>query len=152
MHLWINDLLKFLDFEINYKFKGLEPEPSIYKYENIKLKDLEFQFSITKRTFEIWIDPCIGDDVGRCRGIHFLFHTNEKDIHHRPHIHCKCGSEEFRVDLKSLKIIDKEFKSKTKTKKALKMIKINQKDLIRYWDNVVINGEKIKFKMYIPYV
>lgn len=48
----------------------------------------------------------IGGDVGRCRGIHFFFHTNEKDLHHVPHIHCKHGSLEFRVNLKDLSIMD----------------------------------------------
>lgn len=138
-------------FEINYKFEGIEPEPSIYEYMVVPIKLLEKQFSITKKKFEIWLDPGIGEDVGRCRGVHFFFHTNEKDLHHIPHIHCKCGGEEFRVNLNNLKIMDKEFKNKKRTKIALETIKKNQKELIKYWNNVVVKGETIKFKMYFPY-
>ena len=138
-------------FEIKYKFKGLEPEPQIFDYENISIKDLEAQFSITKNEFEIWFDPHIGGSVGRCRGIHFFFHTDEKDLHHNPHIHCKCAEEELRVDLNSIKIMDKPFKSKKRTDIALEIIKINQQELLKYWNDTVIKGESVKFKMYFPH-
>lgn len=137
-------------FEIDYNFQGFEAEPVIYDYDNIEIKYLEKQFKITKKTFEIWLDPGIGGEIGRCRGIHFFFHTNEKDLHHRPHIHCKCGSEEFRVDLNNIEIIDIGFKNKQRTKKAIELIKLNQNQLIKYWNNVVVKGETVKFKMYIP--
>lgn len=137
-------------FEINYKFVDIKLEPSIYNYMNIPIKFLEEQFTITKNIFEIWLDSGVGGDVGRCRGIHFFFHTNEKDLHHVPHIHCKCGEEEFRVNLNNLKIMDKEFKNRKRTKIALEIIKKNQKELIKYWNNVVVKGEMIKFKMYFP--
>lgn len=137
-------------FDINYSFKNLEFEPNVYEYENYKLKDLEKQFSISKKQLTLYIDPPIGGDVGRCRGIHFFFHTNEKDIHHKPHIHCKCGGEEFRIDLLSLKLLDKPFKNKKRTKLAIDLIRINQSEFIKYWNEVVVNGETVKLKMYIP--
>lgn len=143
--IWGYDFIEF-----NYKLEGLESENDIYEYLNISIGYLEKKFNITQMQFEIWLDPPIGGTVGRCRGIHFFFHTNEKDIHHRAHIHCKCGREEFRVDLNDLKIIDKPFKNKSRTKKALEIIKINQLELKRYWNDVVVNGEKVKFKMYLP--
>ena len=139
-------------FNINYSFVGMISEPSIYKYDNVSLFELEKQFNISNKTFNIMLDPGIGDRVGICRGIHFFFHTNEKDIHHVPHIHCKCGNEEFRVNLNSLEILDKRFKSRKRTKLAIEIIKTNQEELIKYWNNVVINGEKVKFKMYLPHL
>lgn len=137
-------------FEKNYIFKGLELETESYEYHNISISDLETQFNITKKQFEIWLDSCIGDCVAICRGIHLFFHTNERDIHHQPHIHCKYGSEEFRVDLINIRILDKPFKSKSKTKKAMGIIKINQQELIKYWNNVVVKGEKVKLKLFLP--
>lgn len=137
-------------FDINYSFKNLEFEPNVYEYENYKLKDLEKQFSISKKQLTLYIDPPIGGDVGRCRGIHFFFHTNEKDIHHKPHIHCKCGGEEFRIDLLNLKLLDRPFKNKKRTKLAIDLVRINQSEFIKYWKEVVVNGETVKLKMYIP--
>lgn len=101
-------------FEIKYKFKHLMTEPKVFNYENIQIKDLQEQFNITKKEFEIWFEPHIGGSVGRCRGIHFFFHPDEKDIHHNPHIHCKCGGKELRVDLNEIKIIDKPYKNPEK--------------------------------------
>lgn len=137
-------------FDISYSFKDLDFEPDVYEYENYKLKDLEKQFSISKKNFILYIDPGIGGDVGRCRGIHFFFHTNEKDIHYKPHIHCKCGGEEFRIDLLNLKLLDKPFKNKKRTKLAIDLVRINQSEFIKYWNEVVVNGETVKLKMYIP--
>ena len=137
-------------FDISYSFKDLDFEPDVYEYENYKLKDLEKQFSISKNIFILYIDPGIGGDVGRCRGIHFFFHTNEKDIHHKPHIHCKCGGEEFRIDLLNLKLLDRPFKNKKRTKLAIDLVRINQSEFIKYWNEVVVNGETVKLKMYIP--
>lgn len=37
------------------------------------------------------------------------------------------------------------------TSLAIKCIKINQKDLLRYWENTVVNGQSVKFKMYLPF-
>ena len=137
-------------FDINYKFIDLQLEPSMLNYDYIKLKDLERQFGISKKLFELLLDPGIGGEVGRCIGIHFFFHTKEKVIHHNPHIHCKCGSEELRVDLNKLTIMDKPFKNKRQNELIIRVIKKNQNELIKYWNNVVINGESVKFRMYIP--
>ena len=137
-------------FSINYSFKNIYPEPSIYNYKNIRLKNLEWQFGISKHIFYLHLDPCFGDCVGKCKGIHFYFHTNEKDLHHVPHIHCKYGKEEFRVNLITLKIMDKPFRNRKRAKLAISVIEQNQKELIRYWEEKVIKGEKVKFAMYIP--
>lgn len=121
-------------------------------YYEYSIGSLCSQFDIENKELEVWINPPIGGYVGRNRGIHFFFHTNEKDIHHTPHIHIKSGEIEFRVNLETLQVLDKKtFKSKAKTKLALQMIRLNQKELINYWNAVVINGETIKFKMYFPY-
>lgn len=119
-----------------------------YKY---KIGDLCSQFDIEEKELEILFNPPIGGDVGRHRGIHYFFHTAEKDIHHRPHIHIKSGDTEFRVTLDSIEILDKNtFKSPKKTKLAIELVKLNQEELLNYWNKVVINGESIKYKMYFP--
>ena len=137
-------------FKINYNFLNLEPDSSIYNYLEIPIELLENQFGISKKVIEIHLDePGIGGTVGNAKGVHFYFHTNEKDIHHRPHIHCRYESEEFRVDLTTLEVLDTTFKNRVKTKLALQNIKLNQKELIKYWENVVVNGESIKFQMHL---
>jgi len=148
-------IINFRDMLWKYYFKNeaqLVDERNVCIYYNYKLKDLSEQFHFENNRLEVWIDPGIGGYVGKNVGIHYFFHTNEKDIHHTPHIHVKNGNIEFRVDLYNLKIMDKKtFKSKSKTKMAIEMIKLNQNDLINYWHKVVIKGESIKFKMYFPY-
>lgn len=134
-------------FGIEYNFIGLEPDYSIFDYENIPIGLLEKQFQISKYKFEIILDLEIGDVVGRERGIVFFFHSKEKDLHHVPHIHCKYGSKELRVNLKTLEIIDTPFKNNKNNKIALEAIKNNQSELIKYWQSFVVNGETIKFKM-----
>lgn len=131
---------------------SLIDERKTSEYLKYKICDLCNQFDIQNKIINISINPPMGGYVGRNKGIHYFFHTNEKDLHHIPHIHVKSGKITFRVDLKSLKIMDKTiFKNPKKNKLALKMIKLNQKELIDYWNKVVIKGEKIKFKMYLPY-
>lgn len=139
-------------FEYIYKFKGIEYEPSVFEYENYEIEKLDNQFDISKKNLALLLDYGIGSDIGRCKGVHLFFHTNEKDIHHQPHIHCRCSSEEFRVCLNSLKIMnkDKPFKNKKRTELALELVKLNQDELIKYWNDVVIHGETVKLKIYIP--
>lgn len=139
-------------FELEYNFKKMRYEYSI-SFEDITLNNLDKQFHLANKIIKAsCIFGGIGGDVGRCRGIHFFFHTNEKDLHHVPHIHCKHGSLEFRVNLKDLSIMDtKKIHDNRITSLAIKCIKINQKDLLRYWENTVVNGQSVKFKMYLPF-
>lgn len=138
-------------FDINYHFVGLTPEPEVFDYYHIPIGKLEEQFYISKAVFEVVLDLEIGGTVGEYRGINFFFHTNEKDIHHIPHIHCKYSGEEFRVNLITLDILDKAFKNNKYTKIAIDVIKTNRLELLRYWEKVVLKGESVKFKMYVPY-
>ena len=79
----------------NKYFKNLNSNCTFYNerkvedYYKYKIGDLCNQFRINQQIIEVWIDPLIGGSVGYCRGIHFFFHTNEKDLHHIPHIHVK---------------------------------------------------------------
>lgn len=81
----------------------------------------------------------IGKAYGEEDGIKYRFHNNEKSIHNDiPHIHCKYGKEEIRIKLLDCNIMDnKSFKSPTKTKKARRYVKKNQKELLEIWENVV---------------
>lgn len=131
--------------------RGLLDERIIMDYYGYKIGELCNQFNIENRELEVLLDPPFGGDVGRHRGIHYFFHTSEKDIHHRPHIHIKSGGVEFRVALDNIEVLDKKvFKNPQKNKLAINMIKKNQLELLNYWNKVVINGENIPFKMYFP--
>lgn len=66
-------------------------------YFKCKIRDLCTQFDIEELGLEILFNLPIGGDVGQNRGIHYFFHTVEKDIHHRPHIHIKNDEVEFCV-------------------------------------------------------
>lgn len=59
--------------------------------------------------------------------------------------------KEFRVNLITLDILDKAFKNNKYTKIAIDVIKTNRLELLRYWEKVVLKGESVKFKMYVPY-
>lgn len=121
-------------------------EYSFLDYKDMTIGDLNKQFKITNMIIPVVLNKDKGAGVGDEEGIEFFFHTNEKDIHHRRHIHCKYAETTTRVDLDTLEPIDEPFK-KSKMKFAIKMIKENQKDLQNYWDTVVVKGETIKFKM-----
>lgn len=138
-------------FDIKYKFEDLYLDDSMYDYEDIPIGQLEEQFGISSIVFEAWLDNAVGGTVGEYRGIVFFFHTNEKDLHHIPHIHCKQGDEEFRVNLITLEEIDRGFKNKKQMKRTLECLSLNQEQLLNYWNEVVLNGETLKFKMYVPY-
>lgn len=85
-------------------------------YKNSSLSELEVQFKITKLKFPILLncEAGRGAAVAEKSGIKFFFHTNEKDIHHRPHIHCKYSGEEMRIDLINKTVIDKPLKIEEK--------------------------------------
>ena len=138
-------------FSIEYKFKGLELERENINYDNVPLYLLDKQFSISKHRICLMLDPGIGDYVGQYRGLHFFFHKNEKEIHHKPHIHCKYGDEELRIDIVNNIILDKPFKNNKYNKIALKCVAANRKSFLNYWNRSVVNGESIKFRMYIPF-
>ena len=133
-----------------YNFKMLDDDRNELDYYKMKLRKLNMYNNATENKLQIKIISGIGGEVGRIKKIVFFFHMNEKDIHRNtPHIHCKHAGEEIRVNLNTLQIMDKrEFKSKSNTKLALKAIKCNQEGLLKYWNDVVINGEKgVKYKM-----
>lgn len=138
-------------FAINYKFFGMIPEMSTYEYEDIPINELEKQFEISKTVFEVRLDMEIGGTVGECNGIRFFFHSHERGSHHEPHIHCEYSGEEISVSLTNFDILSgKGFSNRKRTKLALELIELNQDDLLKYWNDVVVNGESVKFNMYIP--
>lgn len=118
-------------------------------YMKMAVSSLEKQFHISKIQLLVHLNrDGKGGTSGRSEGISFFFHTNEKDLHHIPHIHCKYSGIETRVNLKTLEVMDKPFKKK-KMKLAIDKIKKNQIDLLNYWDIVIVNGEEMNFKMVI---
>ena len=121
-------------------------EYSFSDYKKMTIGDLNKQFNITNLVIPVVLNKDQGASVGNTEGIDFFFHTNERDIHHRRHIHCKYAETTTRIDLDTLEPIDKPFK-KSKMSFAIKKIKENQKGLQNYWDTVVVKGETIKFKM-----
>lgn len=122
-------------------------EYNLSDYENLTLKQLEKQFSISNLEIPLCLNyNDAGRSVGNNNGISFYFHSNEKDLHHIPHIHCKYSGIETRINIANLTIIDKPFK-KNKMDYALNIVKENQKDLLLYWQKVVINGESLKFNL-----
>ena len=136
-------------FERVYGFSGLIPEPASLEITDIPLIKLENQFGFSKIQHTIWLDSGIGGDVGYCRGIHFFFRTSEKYNHYTPHIHCRYGKEETRINLYTLTFMDEKFKNPRNNKIAIDAIKQNKRQLINYWNKVVVNGESLKFKMFI---
>lgn len=114
-----------------------------------KLADLQRQFHISNLEFTVLLNfDGLGKSIGEKEGIHFYFHSNEKDLHHNPHIHCKYSGEEMRIEIETLKILDKPFK-KSKVKIVKKFVKEHQVDLLNYWNKAIINGESIKLNIEI---
>lgn len=143
----VNDNL----FAINYKIFGMIPECSMYEYKNIPIKELEKQFGISKTVFEVRLDLEAGGTVGECDGIRFFFHSNENSGHHDAHIHCEYSGEVISISLTNFDILSgRGFSNRKRTKLALDLIELNQENLLKYWNDVVVNGESVKFKMYIP--
>lgn len=140
---YINELLwgQFFDKEF-----AANMDYSFSDYKDMTIDDLNKQFKITNMVIPVVLNKDKGANVGNAEGIEFFFHTNEKDIHHRRHIHCKYAETTTRIDLDTLEPMDEKFK-KSKMDFAIKKIKENQKGLQNYWDTVVVKGETIKFKM-----
>lgn len=117
------------------------------EYANAKLYQYDHQFNISKKIIIIDIDPLgWGAIVGKQKGIRFEFHINEKDIHHKPHIHCSYNGSECRIRIDTLELLDKPLPSQ-KMKEAIEFVSRNKKFLLYYWKKVVIKGEFIKFKI-----
>lgn len=122
-------------------------EYNLSDYENLTLKQLEKQFSISNLEIPLCLNyNDAGRSVGDSNGISFYFHSNEKDLHHVPHIHCKYSGIETRINIANLTVIDRPFK-KNKMDYALNIVKENQKDLLLYWQKVIIDGESLKFNL-----
>ena len=116
-----------------------------------KIPHLILSLRNSDKTINIIIDaPGQGGYVGEQNGIKFVIHSNEKDRHeHEPHIHCIYAGEEMRVRIDTLEIMkkDKELKNKKKVKIAIKWIKENQKELLKYYNCFAIQGnDNIKFE------
>jgi hypothetical protein len=123
-----------------------------YNYLEMTLEQLEAQFNIISKKFEIIVNPYgIGATVACLEGIRIFFHTNEKDLHHIPHVHCSYAEEEFRINLVDNELFknDESFKSNKKTRVAFDFVKKNQNNLINYWNKVVVRGENMKFEIEI---
>lgn len=125
-----------------------------YEWFQYELRDIQNKFKLFDKTINIIIDaPGQGGYVGEQNGIKFIIHSNEKDRHeHEPHIHCIYAGEEMRVRIDTLEIMkkDKELKNKKKVKIAIKWIKENQKELLKYYNCFAIQGnDNIKFEAYI---
>lgn len=122
-------------------------ENTIVDYDSLKqvsLKKLEEQFDISKKFFVLEINTCTGGTGGVSNGVRFFFHTNEKDLHHRPHIHCEYGGKEMRIEIETLKILDKPFKNKSRVRYAKKIVLNNRDALLDYWNRVINKGESYK--------
>lgn len=147
INYFIVDINKVMWSILFDKYIGYHIDYELEDYEKYSIGELEKQFEISKLIPKLVINlEGIGADVGRVKGIKFEFHYDEKDIHHNAHIHCTYSGTTTRVELETLRILDKPFK-KSKMDIAIKIIKKNQKDLINYWNKCVINGESMKFKM-----
>ena len=117
------------------------------EYLELKLIELEKQFNISQIEIPIYLNyDGIGKSIGVKEGISFIFHFDEKDIHHNPHIHCKYSGKETRIEIETLKVLDKPFK-KSKIDVAKKFIEENREELLDYWDKVIMNGQSIELKI-----
>lgn len=118
-------------------------------YYKLKLCELEKQFNISKLNIPLYLNyDGIGKAIGTIEGIKLYFHLDEKDLHHNPHIHCMYSGIETRIEIGTLKVLDKPFK-KSKMDIAKQFIIDNREDLLNYWDKVVINGQSIELNIEI---
>ena len=116
-------------------------------YINTKIEDLEKQFNISDITIPLCLNmDGIGKSVGNKEGVKLYFHHNESDRHNKPHIHCWYSGIETRIEIKTLKVLNKPFK-KSKMDIAIEFIREHQEELLNYWNKAVVNGETIPFKV-----
>ena len=113
---------------------------------NTKIGVLEEYFKISERILSLHYVDGIGGTLGEREGLKFILHTREKDLHNTPHIHCEYSGEEFRVNLYTLEIMDKSFKSRKKTKLAMDVVSRNKDEFIRIWNLAVVKGLPFEFK------
>lgn len=116
-------------------------------YYKLKIYELEKYFNISKLEIPVCLNyDGIGRVIGEIEGIKLFFHLNEKDLHHKPHVHCSYSGDETRIEIETLKVLDKPFK-KTKIDVAKKYISDNKEELLNYWDRVIINGQPFELKI-----
>ncbi len=139
------------DIWLNTKYKKINRRLVVDEKEvySASLEELDKRFHFFKKTLTLDINTGRGGTTGYYNGIDFVIHTNEKDLHHIPHIHCIYGEWKTRINLYTLEPIDKPFKNKNKMKLATKIVKQNQRLLLDYWDDIVNKGKSYKIKLHI---
>lgn len=125
-----------------------------YKTMNYKIEYLQKFFKLFNQELIIQIIECgIGVAAGEAEGINFKINTNEKDRHeHQPHVHCEYSGEKMRIRIDTCEIMnnDKEFKTKSKTKKAIEYVCENKDELLKlYIELNKIKGESIQLELNI---
>lgn len=133
-----------------YSFKSLIDENDSSYYYGLTLKQLEDEFEISSRVADMHFVQGIGGAVGEYRGIKFFFGSDEKQRHGNGHghIHCQYGDIVYRIDIVDLVVMDKKaFKNPKLNKIAMDLVKLNQKALIEYWDNLINKGIHSNFNM-----
>ena len=118
-------------------------------YYKLKLYELEKQFNISTLEIPIFLNyDAIGKAIGKIEGIKIFFHLDEKDLHHNPHVHCTYSGDETRVEIETLKVLDKPFK-KSKMKAIKRFLIDNREELLNYWNETIIKGQSIELKIEI---
>lgn len=118
-------------------------------YFNLTLYEMEKQFNISMLEIPVLLNyDGIGKAIGTVEGIKLYFHLDEKDLHHNPHIHCKYSGNETRVEIETLKVLDRPFK-KSKMDIVKQFIMEHQEELLNYWDKAIINGQSIELNIEI---
>lgn len=119
------------------------------KYYNLSLKDLSSQFNISNIIITLWLNKDgIGKAIGVKEGVKIYFNSNERDLHHNPHVHCEYSGKKVRIEIDPIKVLDSPFK-KSKMDIAISIIKEHKTELIEYWNRTIINGEPIELEIEI---
>ena len=115
-----------------------------YSRFNVTVKELDDQFNLSNKRLKIVI-PCNGGNGDMC----FFFNSEHKNSKLGPHIHCKYCNIETIIDLDKVEFIDDDFHSISLSELALNTIRRHKEDLIKYFEKVKLDGEKVKFIMTI---